>query len=428
VYAYWYFQPLARWKLSGAPTRPDLPVPLKNREDHYWFELQEPSKTLYVQFNMMRDKPGESIAEFSRRLNEFANVHAFDRFVIDLRDNDGGDNTLIESFVRIISENAKINRRNKLFTLIGRKTFSAAVNLTSELENRTATLLVGEPTMAGPNHFGDNRLFTLPNSGLWVFLSSQSHQHSDASDTRAAHFPDIQAALTYAQYAANRDPAIEAILNYVPVEVGASGVSDDALHPLVGRYGWSFERALEVKPSHGPGLMEVTDYFQTPVYPVSSTEFITDIPGMKLRIVKQVQGAAVEILCKTRGYQKVLRRLPAAARTPLELLQAGMFNEAVEAYQTFRGQHPHDDAVSEGRLNRLGYQYLRSARVKEALAWFRLNTQLYPYSSNAFDSLAEAFEVVGDVPSAIDNYQRAAQLDTGNAHARKMLAKLPARR
>src|SRR5262249_13548983 len=77
AYAYWYFRPLARWKFSAARDRHDLPVPLKNREDNYWFELRDPSRTLYLQFNTVRDKASESIAQFSERLNEFANTHAF---------------------------------------------------------------------------------------------------------------------------------------------------------------------------------------------------------------------------------------------------------------------------------------------------------------------------------------------------------------
>jgi hypothetical protein len=235
AYAYWYFRPLARWKLSGARAT-DLPVPLRNRADNYWFELREPSRTLYLQFNTVRDKSSESIVQFSERFDQFAKTHAFDRCVIDVRDNDGGDNTLFEPLVRVISENPNINRRNKLFTLIGRKTFSAAVNFTSELENRTATLLVGEPTMAGPNHFGDNQQFRLPNSRLVFFLSSRRHRHSDPSDTRSAHFPDIPAALAYADYVACRDPAIGAVLNYVPKELLTIDHADLSLRPLVGRY------------------------------------------------------------------------------------------------------------------------------------------------------------------------------------------------
>jgi hypothetical protein len=427
VYAYWYFQPLARWKLSSAQRRPDLPLPLRNREDQYWFELQRPWGTLYVQFNSVRDKSSESVAQFSERLNEFANAHPFARCVIDLRDNDGGDNTLIEPFVRVISENPNINRRNKLFTLIGRKTFSAAVNLVSELENRTATLLVGEPTMAGPNHFGDNRLFRLPNSGLIFFLSSVRHQRSDASDTRTAHFPDIPVSLSYADYVAGRDPAMEAILNHVPAEITALNTPGDGLQQLCGRYGWSFERALEISPSKNRVLIKVTDYFQTPVYPQSAKTFFTDIPGMELQIIKDERGAATQILYKTRGYHKLIDRLPADAQTPFELFQAGKYDQAIDLYRAFHRQHPDDELVSEARLNALGYQFLKCSRTKEALAVFRVNTQLYPNSSNAFDSLAEAFEAIGDTAPAIDSYHKAVQLDPANTHSRQKLSRLQGR-
>jgi hypothetical protein len=424
AYAYWYFRPLARWKFLSSQARPDLPVPLKNREDHYWFELQQPSNTLYVQFNTVRDKSTESIAKFSERLNEFANTHSLARCVIDLRDNDGGDNTLIEPFVRAISENPNINRRNKLFTLIGRKTFSAAVNLVSELENRTATLLVGEPTMAGPNHFGDNRLFRLPNSGLIFFLSSVRHQRSDPADTRSAHFPDIPVSLSYADYVAGRDPAMEAILNHVPAEIPATNTPSDSLRPICGRYGWTFERALEISASGSQALMKVTDYFQTSVYPLSAKTFVTDIPGMELQMVQQERGAATQILCKTRGYQKLIDRLPANAQTPFEFFQAGKYSQAIDLYRAFQRQHPDDELVSEARLNALGYQFLRNGRINEALAVFRVSTQLYPNSTNAFDSLAEAFEAIGDNASAIDSYQKAAELDPANTHSRQKLSQL----
>ena len=124
---------------------------------------------------------------------------------------------------------------------------------------------------------------------------------------------------------------------------------------------------------------------------------------------------------------ELLRRLPDSVRTPFELLQAGEYDKAIQAYRAFHRQHPNDDLVSEGRLNGLGYQFLRCFRVEEALAVFQLNTQLYPTSSNAFDSLAEAFEATGDTASAIDHYRRAAQLDVENTHARKKLAKLDPR-
>src|SRR5262249_41791861 len=171
----------------------------------------------------------------------------------------------------------------------------------------------------------------------------------------------------------------------------------------------------------------VTDYFETALYPISAAKFVTDIPGMEFQLVKHEKGTDMEVLCKMRGYQKLLRRLPAGVRTPFELLEAGEYDQAIEASRVFRRDHPDDDLISEDRLNGLGYQFLRNTRLKEALAVFRLNTQLYPNSSNAFDSFAEAFEAIGDMPSAIDYYRRAVQLDSKNTHARKKLAKLEAR-
>ena len=47
-------------------------------------------------------------------------------------------------------------------------------------------------------------------------------------------------------------------------------------------------------------------------------------------------------------------------------------------------------------LNGLGYNFLNQKKYKEALAIFKLNTELHPADPNLFDSLAEAYELSGD--------------------------------
>lgn len=47
-------------------------------------------------------------------------------------------------------------------------------------------------------------------------------------------------------------------------------------------------------------------------------------------------------------------------------------------------------------LNRMGYDFLNSKKYKEAIAVFKLNTELHPYDANLFDSLAEGYETTGD--------------------------------
>jgi hypothetical protein len=63
--------------------------------------------------------------------------------------------------------------------------------------------------------------------------------------------------------------------------------------------------------------------------------------------------------------------------------------------------------AGEMDLNNLGYQYLQSGRVDEALAIFRRNVESHPDSWNTYDSLAEACAAKGDKKTAIEMYGKA---------------------
>ena len=107
-----------------------------------------------------------------------------------------------------------MNRRGRLFTLIGRGTFSAGVNFTTAIEKKTETLFVGESTGAGPNHYGDPQMTFMPRSKGLVFISTRRWLLSDAEDTRSAHEPQIAVPLSHKDYFSNRDPVLEAALQY----------------------------------------------------------------------------------------------------------------------------------------------------------------------------------------------------------------------
>lgn len=74
----------------------------------------------------------------------------------------------------------------------------------------------------------------------------------------------------------------------------------------------------------------------------------------------------------------------------------------------------------ETLVNSIGYRMLTSRNKNErlkALEFFTLNTENYPASSNAFDSLGEAYEALGDKPKAISSYQKSLELNPNNEHA-----------
>jgi hypothetical protein len=87
--------------------------------------------------------------------------------------------------------------------------------MVNELEKYTNAIFVGEPTGGKVNSYGDSRKITLPNSGITVRVSTLWWQE-DERDRRQWTEPQIPAELTFADYATNTDPAMKAILSYVP--------------------------------------------------------------------------------------------------------------------------------------------------------------------------------------------------------------------
>jgi len=81
----------------------------------------------------------------------------------------------------------------------------------------------------------------------------------------------------------------------------------------------------------------------------------------------------------------------------------------------------------ENLVNQLGYRMLRSRNESEkskALEYFILNTENFPNSYNAFDSLGEAYETLGDKNNAINNYKKSLELNPNNEHARMQIKHL----
>jgi tetratricopeptide (TPR) repeat protein len=97
---------------------------------------------------------------------------------------------------------------------------------------------------------------------------------------------------------------------------------------------------------------------------------------------------------------------------------------AITQYRESRGKRPGAGVLSEAQVNALGYWLLQKKRVKESIEVFKMNVEDYPNSSNAYDSLGEAYMSDGDKELSIKNYQRSLELNPDNTNALEMLRKL----
>jgi CubicO group peptidase (beta-lactamase class C family) len=87
---------------------------------------------------------------------------------------------------------------------------------------------------------------------------------------------------------------------------------------------------------------------------------------------------------------------------------------AINEYNSLKAAKDTTYDFSESELNTLGYQLLSENKKTDAVQIFKLNTISYPNSSNAFDSLGDAYVEVRDKDSAIISYQKAIDLDKNN--------------
>ena len=188
------------------------PSYLTKLEEPYWFEYLKESKLVVFHYNQVQTNPKENETQFIQRLTDFIDKNKVAALVIDLRSNEGGDNTIYRPILNAMIANKKINQKGKLFVLIGRRTFSAGMCFAIELEKSTNAIFVGEPTGSSPNFVGESGgVFQLPYSGIYVNASNLYWQNSYAFDRRKFIAPHVFITSKFNDYKDGIDLALEAI-------------------------------------------------------------------------------------------------------------------------------------------------------------------------------------------------------------------------
>ena len=115
---------------------------------------------------------------------------------------------------------------------------------------------------------------------------------------------------------------------------------------------------------------------------------------------------------------------PSLAERMRGAFAAGDSAGALQQHLAYKTDPRHAYSDTELELNALGYELLRQGRYGAAIAVLQLNTADHPGSSNAFDSLGEAYVEAGRREEALRSYRRALELDPVNENARQELERL----
>lgn len=216
--------------------------------------------------------------------------------------------------------------------------------------------------------------------------------------------------------------------DFLPEPHEIVSIDSSKLNDYTGRFQVSPDRVLTLTSEGGKLQAQPTGDPKFEMLPISETEFIRTDQNVRYIFVRGADGkvSAINIRLQQGGGQAT--RISEETQVPFEMLMAGRVSEAIEAYRKIKRETPSNNVVAAGRLNNLGYTLLRQKKVAEAIALFKLNVELYPQSSNVYDSLAEAYMANGDKELAIANYKKSLELDPQNKNAVDMLKKLEEKR
>jgi hypothetical protein len=205
---------------SVAPT---LPWSLQDPETSFRWRSDPEVNGLVIQMRRIVDGPGQSILAFLDSMKAKIAAEHPQNVVVDLRMNSGGNLNNTRDFMKALPGMVP----GRVFVITGPGTFSAAISTTGYLKQAAPerVTIVGEEAGDRLVFFAEGRPATAPNSGMTIGIATQRHDYRGgckaftdchgpvirfpiAIPTLA---PDLPAPLTFADWKAGRDPAIEAI-------------------------------------------------------------------------------------------------------------------------------------------------------------------------------------------------------------------------
>lgn len=169
----------------------DLNFSLKGTQSYFWDRYIEEEKIYYIKYNSCISKEFEnrrlkhlngecqidenapSFTEFQEKILKTIKQKKVEKLIFDMRINSGGSGSEVRRFIKELSKNEAINKKDRLFVVVGRKTFSAAINLIADFKRSTNATIIGEKTAGMPNHYGCVNRIQLPNSKLNAYYSTK---------------------------------------------------------------------------------------------------------------------------------------------------------------------------------------------------------------------------------------------------------------
>ena len=183
----------------------NIPFYKQHPYENYWQEYLPEDKLLYVSFRSSMEMLDKPFAIFTEEVFKTLKEEKVEKLVIDLRENQGG-NPIFTPFLKKLKK-SPLNNKNQLFVVMGRKTYSQGLNTVLLLKRDTEATVIGEKSGGQPNHYGQTKMFRLPNSQIGVSYSTRYIK--TIKEDKDYLEPDIPIGVSFEKEKEGKDAAME---------------------------------------------------------------------------------------------------------------------------------------------------------------------------------------------------------------------------
>jgi CubicO group peptidase (beta-lactamase class C family) len=198
------------------------------------------------------------------------------------------------------------------------------------------------------------------------------------------------------------------ILRAVALEYRWDGILEDPvavievpaaeLASYEGRYRFGLGEVASFKVEGGSLVARVTlQPTASRMFPLGDDAFLHEELGQRFRFLRDEGGAVIAIQAVGHSGNVRIERLSDDRLLPVELLEAGRTEAALEALSS--------EEAAEDPVNLLGYALLNAGRPDQAVAVFRWNAVRHETHANPWDSLADGYLAAADTAGAVSAYR-----------------------
>lgn len=137
----------------------------------YNYFVEKKDNSLYFKYTRCREDNEYKMRDLKKDIKSILKAKP-QKIIIDLRNNAGGDSSLLSPIINVIKTYQRVNKPD-IYCLINRRVFSSGVLNTYDIKHKFNATLVGQPTGQGVNHYGEIKKLVLPNSKIEIQYSSK---------------------------------------------------------------------------------------------------------------------------------------------------------------------------------------------------------------------------------------------------------------